>query len=198
MRTPLNLTITINHRGEANGLIKRQYIRKPALIRATKPVVFIRRINHQVDAPKDIANVVERAAGIGQHRCIADGFFHPPQVRLVHRLAGHGPGDQDGIVRVGRVAGGEPYLLLGHRERINTVAVSPDGRWVAAADQGGTIRLWPMPDLTKAPLHVLPHGELLSRLRSFTNLRAVADEDSPGGYRVDAGPFPGWGETPEW
>jgi len=30
----------------------------------------------------------------------------------------------------------------------------------------GTIRLWPMPDLSKPPLHTLPHEERLAELRS--------------------------------
>ena len=37
------------------------------------------------------------------------------------------------------------------------------------------IRLWPVPDVTKPPLHTLPLDVLLARLRTHTNLRAVAD-----------------------
>jgi hypothetical protein len=59
-----------------------------------------------------------------------------------------------------------------------------------------TIRLWPMPK--GRPLHTLPHDELLARLRSFTNLRVARDEGSGTGYRVEAGPFPGWAVLPEW
>jgi len=55
-----------------------------------------------------------------------------------------------------------------------------------------------MPDISEPPLHTLPHDELLSKLRTLTNLRAVEDEQSPGGYRVEAGPFPGWETAPNW
>ena len=48
------------------------------------------------------------------------------------------------------------------------------------------------------PFHTLPYGELLERLRALTNLRAVPDEQTQGGYRVEAGPFPGWETVPTW
>ena len=54
-------------------------------------------------------------------------------------------GDQQGIVRVGPIEGGEPHLLLGHAGPVGTVAVSPDGQWIASSS-GTEIRLWPMPD----------------------------------------------------
>jgi hypothetical protein len=55
-----------------------------------------------------------------------------------------------------------------------------------------------MPDLTRPPLHTLPHDELVTRLRSYTNLRVVEDAESGTGYRVEAGPFPGWKDVPTW
>jgi hypothetical protein len=39
-------------------------------------------------------------------------------------------------------------------------------------------------------------NELLAKLRSLTNLRAVPDPDT--GWKVEIGPFPGWAEVPEW
>jgi WD40 repeat protein len=124
-----------------------------------------------------------------------------------------------GLVGVASARGGEPHLLLGQGGRglavaspegqgtadllvgqggLGPVAVSPDGQWVASGGEDGTIRLWPMPDLSKPPLHTLPHDELLARLRSLTNLQAVRDPDAPTGWRIEAGPFAGWEKVPEW
>jgi WD40 repeat protein len=104
----------------------------------------------------------------------------------------------DGSIRVGRLDGGEPHLLLGHDGTVFNVAISPDLRWLASSGWDGTLRLWPMPDLSKPPLHTLPRGELLAKLHSLTNLRAVRDPASPGGWTIELGPFPGWREVPTW
>ena len=107
------------------------------------------------------------------------------------------PGDWHGLVRVGPVTDEEPHLLYGHDLEVTSVAVSPDGQWIASGSQDGTIRLWPMPK--GHPFHTLPYDELIGRLQSFTNLRVVRDsEGSETGYRVEAGPFPGWGTAPAW
>jgi WD40 repeat protein len=110
-------------------------------------------------------------------------------------------GDEQGAVRVGPTDDGEPHLLLGHSEAVNyrgsSLAVSPDGRWIASA-AGSEIRLWPMPDLSKPPLHTLPREELIAKLETLTNLRVVRDEESPTGWKVEVGPFPGWATVPEW
>jgi len=106
-------------------------------------------------------------------------------------------GDIDGVVRVGPATGEEPHLLLGHIGQITALAVSPDGRWIASAtDQA--IHLWPMPDVTKPPLHTLPHAELLAKLDDLTNLGVVADPTSSTGWKVEIGPFPGWAKVPTW
>jgi WD40 repeat protein len=107
-------------------------------------------------------------------------------------------GTPDGTIRVGRVDGGEPHLLLGHTGSVSTVAISPDLRWVASSGEDNTLRLWPMPDLGKPPLYTLPHGELLTKLHSLTNLRAVRDPESSTGWTIELGPFPGWRDVPEW
>jgi WD40 repeat protein len=105
-------------------------------------------------------------------------------------------GDADGVVRVGPVTGEEPHLLLGHGGPVTAVAASPDGRWVASvSDQ---VRLWPMPDVTKPPLHTLPHAELLAKLDMLTNLRVVRDSTSSTGWKFDLGPFDGWKDVPTW
>jgi WD40 repeat protein len=106
-------------------------------------------------------------------------------------------GDEQGVVRVGLADGSEPHRLCCHAGRVNTVALSPDGKWIASA-AGGEIRLWPMPDLSKPPLHTLPHDELMAKLRALTNLQVVEDAASPTGYNLDIGPFPGWKDVPTW
>jgi WD40 repeat protein len=105
-------------------------------------------------------------------------------------------GGFDGVVRVGTVTDEEPHLLYGHDGGVTSVAVSPDGQWIASASQDGTIRLWPMPE--GRPFHTLPYDEILGRLRSFTNLRVVRDEDATTGYSIEPGLFPGWAVRPEW
>jgi WD40 repeat protein len=106
-------------------------------------------------------------------------------------------GDTAGIIRVGNADGSEPHLLMGHTAGVERVVISPDLRWVASKS-GTEVRLWPMPDLSKPPLHTLPYDELMSKLRSFTNLEVVEDEASSTGYRLEVGPFPGWKDVPSW
>jgi WD40 repeat protein len=107
-------------------------------------------------------------------------------------------GDAEGIVRVGRVAGATPQLLMGHERGIRSVALSPDLRWVASIGHDATLRLWPMPDLSKPALHTLPLDQLLAKLKPLTNLRVVRDAASSTGWKVEIGPFPGWKDVPEW
>jgi WD40 repeat protein len=107
-------------------------------------------------------------------------------------------GDRDGVLRVGRVSGAAPHVFLGHEGPVHEVAISPDLRWVGSMGEDNTLRLWPMPDLETPPLHALPHDELIARLRSLTNLRAVRDADDPTGWSIALDPFPGWRDAPEW
>jgi WD40 repeat protein len=107
-------------------------------------------------------------------------------------------GDTEGVLRVGRVDGGDPHLLFGHEGAIRYVALSPDHRWVASAGEDGTLRIWPMPDLDRPPIHTLSHDELMATLRSLTNIRVVRDPESPRGWKVALDPFPGWAVPPEW
>ena len=104
----------------------------------------------------------------------------------------------DGGIRVGRIDGGDAHLLVGHEGAVRSIAVSSDLRWLASSGQDGTLRLWPMPDLSKPPLQTLPHDELIAKLRSLTNLRAVRDPESATGWTIEIGPFPGWETSPTW
>ena len=107
-------------------------------------------------------------------------------------------GDSDGEIRVGLLTGENPHLLIGHQTGIVNLAIDPQGRWIASGDRKGTIRLWPMPDLSKPPLHTLPREELIAKLKTLTNLRVVRDEDSPTGWKLTHDPFPGWETVPTW
>jgi WD40 repeat protein len=101
-------------------------------------------------------------------------------------------------VRVARDTDRQAHLLPGHVGVSRFTAISPDLHWVASTGEDNTLRLWPMPDLTKPPLHTLPHDELLARLKSLTNLRAVRDPKSATGWSIELGPFPGWKNLPTW
>jgi WD40 repeat protein len=107
-------------------------------------------------------------------------------------------GDSNGVIRVGPVTGDEPHLLLGHDGIVVDLAVDPLGRWIASAGMDQTLRLWPMPDLSKPPLHTLPREELIAKLKTLTNIRVVRDEESPTGWTLTHEPFPGWETVPTW
>ena len=40
--------------------------------------------------------------------------------------------------------------------------------------------------------------QFLAKLKSFTNLRVVADKQSSTGWKLEAGSFPGWENVPSW
>jgi len=108
-------------------------------------------------------------------------------------------GDGGGIVRVGPATGESPQVLTMDDSPVWTVAVSPDGNWIASGHGDGSIRLWPMPDLSKPPIHELPYRDFLAKLKSLTNLRVVPDPELPGSQIVSAAaPFPGWETVPSW
>ena len=104
----------------------------------------------------------------------------------------------EGVLQVGSTDGSEPHLLFARGSDVSTIAISPDSRWIASGHKDGTIRLWPMPDVSKPPLHTLPHDELIAKLKTFTNLRVVRDETSHDDWKVEVTPFPGWKTVPKW
>jgi WD40 repeat protein len=107
-------------------------------------------------------------------------------------------GDSSGTIRVGPVTGEEPHLLVGHDTLVTQLAIDPRGRWIASSGQDNTVRLWPMPDLSKPPMHTLPRSELVAKLKTLTNLRVVRDEESGTGWKLAHEPFPGWETVPTW
>jgi hypothetical protein len=121
------------------------------------------------------------------------GFAVEPSVDILVR------GYEDGTIRVESLSGGEPHLILGTRGTPGDLQISPDGRWIAALTPSG-VTLWPMPDLSRPPLHTLPYRQLMVTLKAMTNLRAVPDEESYTGYRLepDFSAYRGWAEVPTW
>jgi WD40 repeat protein len=124
------------------------------------------------------------------------------------RLAGHGESagglDEDGTIAVtstdrtifvGPATGGTPHWLIADTP-VESLAVSPDGRFIASGHADGTIRLWPVPDASRPVLHELPSDELLAMLRS--RLSVDFDLHDLDVFPVRAGPFLGWDELPEW
>jgi WD40 repeat protein len=107
-------------------------------------------------------------------------------------------GTQDGQLRVGKMSGEEPHVLFTHKGSFDSIALSPDGKWIASGGRDGTIRLTPMPDLSKPTPHTLPYDQFVAKLKSFTNLRVVPDSKSSTGWKLDVGKFPGWEKVPEW
>ncbi len=106
--------------------------------------------------------------------------------------------DPNGPIRVGPVTGEEPHLLLGHDSGAEFLAIDPLGRWIASSGMDKSVRLWPMPDLSKPPLHTLPREELITKLKTLTNLRLVRDDTSFTGWTLTHDPFPGWETVPTW
>ena len=100
------------------------------------------------------------------------------------------------VLRAARVSAQEAHLFAGKFTSAE-LAISPDLKWVVSTSEDKTLRLWPMPEFDQPPLHTLPHDELVAKLKSLTNLRAVRDAKSATGWSIELGPFPGWKNIPE-
>jgi hypothetical protein len=81
--------------------------------------------------------------------------------------------------------------------------LSNDGRYLLTATtksspQQAVLGMVSYHDLTASTAHTLAHDKLLAKLKSVTNLRVIKDANSPNGYKLDVGPFPGWEQVPTW
>ena len=77
-------------------------------------------------------------------------------------------------------------------------AIKKTRRWIVSTSLDGAMHLWRMPDLSRPPLHALPHQELIAKLETLTNIRVVRDDKSSTGWDIQVGPFPGWETAPTW
>jgi WD40 repeat protein len=134
----------------------------------------------------------------GTRRRLLPVHFPPSIIALNDSRSIIATGHQDGRIHIGPPHGPSSHLLIGHQGRVTNLRISPGSRWIASTGVDGTIRLWPVPDLSSPPLHELAHDELVTRLKALTNLRAVPDSESHTGYTIEIGPFPGWETVPEW
>jgi WD40 repeat protein len=103
----------------------------------------------------------------------------------------------DTTIFVGPTSGGPVHWLIADAP-VSSVAVSPDGRFIASGHVDGTIRLWPIPDRSRPILHDLPHDELLALLRARLHVAANHLDPMGMGGPLRVGPFPGWEEFPAW
>ena len=82
--------------------------------------------------------------------------------------------------------------LLGHRDRVNSVAYSPDGRWIATAASDGTARLWDVKTGEEVRRLEVPRAWFPRILFSPDNELIVASVVSPGEKGVDEQAVIGW------
>jgi hypothetical protein len=78
-----------------------------------------------------------------------------------------------------------------HEKKGAPRAIPEEVCWVASG-VGDEARLWPIPDLSKTPLQFLPREELITKLKTLTNLRVIRDVESPTGWELTHDPFLGW------
>ena len=117
----------------------------------------------------------------GSFRCARRSFG--PRITLLAILAGLGSAEASFIAS--HAAGppaGRPravYTLWGHREEIEQVRLSPDGKWLATVTEKGLVKLWDLG--TGRAAHALPTGDSYPRDLAFSpasTLLAVANTNS--------------------
>lgn len=102
-------------------------------------------------------------------------------------------GDAEGVVRVGPITGETPLMLLGNEASVKDISVDASGKWILST-AGKDVKLWRMPEGNEKPLQSFSTMEFQKAIREMTNVRIVADETQPIGYRTKLDPFTGWGE----
>ena len=127
-----------------------------------------------------------RAASSGEDTRIA--IWKPGEAKPVAVLEGHKApvvalarfaGRRDAGIRivgshraaVAAGAGGEPRVLEGHKDNVNGVAFTPDGKSVVTAGYDATLRIWPLaggaPEIVTLPtplntVAIAPDGEIVA------------------------------------
>jgi len=68
-------------------------------------------------------------------------------------------GSNGGTVRLWNLSNpaAEPQMLEGHKDRVYSVAFSPDGDWLASGSEDGTVRLWNLIDTESDSIILLNH-----------------------------------------
>lgn len=142
-----------------------------------------------------LASVLDVTAStvIGLNRDVDEGFYSvaiDPAGEVVVS------GGKQGVICVSGRSGGEPHLLYGHQGMVRSVAISPDGLWIASGSQDTTVRLWRVP--TGTPVQVLSLRRFLDVMYQNCNYTYVKNPEAATGFDTVIRPFGGWAKFPEY